>query len=74
MNRHERRRARRMERESKFYNDYVAHLPRLPQSSPLERGKVYHVVTFHDRWCDIYSGKGCNCSPDIVMHVEPERS
>lgn len=74
MNRHERRRARAMAQENDFYNDYVAHLPKVPIDAPLERGKLYHVVMHHDDWCRIYSGEDCNCNPIATRHVEPKRT
>lgn len=73
-NRHSRRRAAAIARHNKFYGDYVAHLPRVADGEPLERGRVYHQVISHDRWCRIYSGGACNCSPDISLHIEPSRS
>lgn len=76
MNRHERRRARRIDKdkETKFFNDYVAHLPRVPLNEPLERGRVYHMVVAHDDWCAFYGGGECNCNPEITQHIEPKRS
>lgn len=72
-NRHERRRARKMA-QNKFYDGYIRHLPSVPLEAPLERGRVYHMVVFHDDWCAFYGGGGCNCDPIITKHVEPRRS
>jgi hypothetical protein len=74
MNRHQRRRARRIAHHNKFYRNYVRHLPRLPIDAPLERGRVYHMVFHHDEWCAFYSGAPCNCNPIISRHAEPVRS
>jgi len=74
MNRHERRRARSMARENRFYESYVQHLPSVPHDAPLEPGRVYHTIFFHDRWCSIYSNQECNCSPFVERRVEPRRS
>jgi hypothetical protein len=74
MNRHQRRRAAAQARHTTFYQKYVRHLPRVALGAPLEAGKVYHLVTFHDEWCAFYSGRGCNCNPVFSRHVEPERS
>lgn len=74
MNRHERRRADKIARENRFYHDYIRHLPRIPINAPYERGRLYHTVSFHDDWCAIYSGGACNCNPNIVRHIEPQRS
>jgi hypothetical protein len=63
MNRHQRRRARRMTRHNKFYQTYVRHLPRIPLDAPLDRGRVYHLVVQHDEWCQFVS-----------RYVEPRRS
>ena len=73
MNRHDRRRQAAMQRENKFVEDYVLHLPEV---GPDVLGKpgVTHVVVFHDEWCRIYDGGGCNCSPDIRFFAEPKRS
>jgi hypothetical protein len=74
MNRHQRRAARR-NIENKFYNDYVRHLPKVSLDTPIERGKVYHLVFHHDDWCTIYDGGGaCNCDVIVTRHVEPKRS
>lgn len=78
MNRHERRRAKRMARENKFVDEYVSHLPQVPVDAPLERGRLYHTVMHHDAWCKIYDGDGgiesCNCNPLITRYIEPRRS
>jgi hypothetical protein len=71
MNRHDRRRAKAMARENRIYTDYIRHLP-VPDE--IEKGRLYHMVCFHDDWCAIYSDKECNCDPIIKLHVEPERS
>jgi hypothetical protein len=34
-------------------------VPQLP-------GKQHSVKICHDSWCQVYSGKDCNCDPDIV--------
>ena len=31
------------------------------------RGKVVHAAIEHDRWCEIYRGRACNCVPDISI-------
>jgi hypothetical protein len=73
-NRRARRRAAAIARQNRFFSDYVAHLPILPIGAPIERGRVYHQVIYHDSWCSIYDGGACNCSPDFSLHVEPTRS
>jgi hypothetical protein len=30
-------------------------------------------VVMHDDWCAHYDGKGCNCNPIVMRHVEPKR-
>jgi hypothetical protein len=74
MNRHQRRRARRMARHNRFYETYVQYLPQVAPDAPLEPGRVYHLVFHHDEWCAFYSGQECNCRPRISRHVEPSRS
>lgn len=62
--------------QSTFYRDYVRHLPEA--EGPMEPGRVYHMVIFHDSWCRIYDTDNpadCNCNPtSSKMHVEPRRS
>jgi hypothetical protein len=74
MNRAQRRRAQAMARHNRFYETYVKYLPRVALDAPLERGRVYHVVYFHDDWCRIYGGGECNCAPTLEHYVEPVRS
>jgi hypothetical protein len=49
MNRHERRRARKM--ENKFYTKYVQHLPQVPLDAPRETRTRYHTVVQHGVVC-----------------------
>jgi hypothetical protein len=79
MNRHERRRVASRARHNKLVEDYVQHLPAAPLNAPLERGRVYDMVCYHDDWCGIYDKPfgtltDCNCSPTFARHVEPERA
>ena len=73
MNRHERRRQAAMQKQNRFVNDYVHHLPEV---GPEVLGKpgVSHVVLYHDEWCPIYDGKSCGCDPDFRFFAEPGRS
>jgi hypothetical protein len=78
MNRHERRRARKMGHNS-FVANYVRHLPEIPLDAPYEPGQVSHCVYFHDDRCSIYDKDDgcladCNCNPIVRRHVEPRRS
>jgi hypothetical protein len=72
MNRHERRRARRI--DNAFYEAHVRHLPQVPLNAPLERGRVYHMVYQHDDCCARYAGVDCNCNPVVTRYIEPTRS
>ena len=79
MNRHDRRRAARIERYNKFHREYLSELPELPVTAPCEPGRVYHLVYFYDEWCSIYSKDNgsladCNCNPIIKRYEEPKRS
>jgi hypothetical protein len=74
MNRHERRRAEAKTRHNKFVADYVRHLPEVSPDTPLEPGRVFHAVFYHDDWCKIYDGDGCNCRPDFRLFAEPKRT
>lgn len=29
-------------------------------------GRLYHMDIYHDNWCGIWSGRKCDCDPDIV--------
>ena len=38
------------------------------QIRPMIRaGHVMHVNILHDKWCGIFSGKPCNCDPDVQV-------
>jgi hypothetical protein len=63
MNRKERRAAMK-QGHTDFYEDHVRKLPQVQPGTPLEKGKVYHLVYHHDAWCGIYDGLGCDCDPD----------
>lgn len=76
-NRHDRRaaeaRARKMmETETRFYNDYVRHLPEVSFDRLLQPG-MSHLVCFHDEWCAIYRGGDCNCNVEIKLHEDVTR-
>ena len=71
MNRHDRRRQEKMRRNDKFFSDYVRHLP---EADAIDKPGVYMAAVFHDDWCGIYSGKGCNCEPYTRLFAEPKRS
>ena len=80
MNRHERRvakaRSNRLRLHNQFYLDHIQHLPRVPLDAPLERGRVYHFVTYHDEWCGFYDRghvADCNCNPNFSRFIEPVR-
>jgi hypothetical protein len=73
MNRHDRRRQVAMQRENKFVEDYVRHLPEVGPDV-LGRPGVVHMVCYHDDSCRIYSGQGCNCDPEVSFFAEPKRS
>jgi hypothetical protein len=68
MNRHERRRSR------KLYEDYIRHLPQERVDDPLEAGAFYHVCVFHDDWCNHFIGGQCNCNAVVERYTEPRRS
>lgn len=78
MNRHERRRQARMNRENDFVNDYVKHLPEIGAEQVGKPGRLVHAVYYHDDWCGIYDGNGgmetCTCKPVVKYHTEPRRS
>jgi hypothetical protein len=73
MNRHERRRKAVMQKQNKFVNEYVHHLPEV---GPEVLGKpgVSHVIFYHDEWCKIYDGNACSCEPEVRFFAEPKRS
>ncbi len=73
MNRHQRRRRAVMDKQNRFVQDYVQHLP---EAGPDVLGKpgVSHMVCYHDEWCQTYDGSGCNCEPVIQSFAEPNRA
>ena len=73
MNRHQRRRQAAMDKYNTFVRDYVHHLPEAG-SEALGKAGVSHMVCYHDEWCEIYDGKGCNCEPVIKLFAEPKRA
>ncbi len=50
------------------------YLPKLreEQSEATTRpGRIYHINTFHDDWCDQLNNRGlCNCNPEVDDPVE----
>jgi hypothetical protein len=32
---------------------------------------VHHTDIYHDGWCAIFSGRECDCDPDIVVRPHP---
>src|SRR4051812_14050298 len=67
MNRHDRRAAaaRAKGRHSKFFEEYIRHLPQLPLDAPRKPGTVEHLVIHHDDWCGFYETENmedCNCN------------
>jgi hypothetical protein len=52
----------------------VTHLPEL-KPCELVRGTKYHVVSFHEEGCAIYSRRAhCTCRPRVRFFAEPTRS
>ena len=79
MNRHERRRSVVMQRQSKFVNEYVHHLPEVGPEVLGTPGSLTHVVYYHDDWCKIYDPgscglASCTCKPQVRHFAEPKRS
>jgi hypothetical protein len=31
----------------------------------IKEAGVFHVDVLHDNWCGIFSGRSCNCSPQV---------
>jgi hypothetical protein len=73
MNRHERRAKTAMARSQKLVDDYVRHLPEVGPECMNGPG-IFHMVMYHDDWCGMYKGEGCNCNPGIRFFVDPKRS
>jgi hypothetical protein len=49
------------DREARFYNNYLRHLPRVPRGAALKKPGVYFAIHRHDDWCGIYQDGDCNC-------------
>ena len=47
--------------------NYVRKLARLVEKHPELRGRASAVIIRHDDWCAIYSGRPCNCDPDVEV-------
>jgi hypothetical protein len=62
-----------MQKQNKFVNEYVQHLPEVGPEA-LEKPGISHMVFYHDEWCKIYDGKPCNCEPEVRFFAEPKRS
>jgi hypothetical protein len=45
-----------MARHNKFVADYVHHLPQVSPDAPLEPGRLFHDVFYHDESYRIYGG------------------
>jgi len=73
MNRNERRRQAAKARQNGFFEDYVRHLPEVGPGFLGQPG-ITHMVCFHDDWCRIYDGEGCNCEPDVKFYAELQRT
>jgi hypothetical protein len=61
-------------RQNRFYNEYLANLPKVERPT-LEPGSITHFVFFHDNDCGIYTdSRACTCNPDVEYRAEPSRS
>lgn len=49
---------------------YRERLKKIIKGLPARTG-VVRVEVRHDSWCDIYKGRGCNCTPDVVTVPPP---
>jgi len=68
-----------MARHDKFHEQYIAHLPLLPEGEPIQPGRMYWLAVRHDHWCKIYNKENgsmadCTCNPDLEYRCEPVRS
>jgi hypothetical protein len=48
-------------------HNYMKKLRRLFQERKLPKVGLELVEVYHDDWCAIYSGRYCNCDPDIRL-------
>jgi hypothetical protein len=47
--------------------NYVGKLARFIEKHPELRGRATAILIRHDDWCAIYSGRPCNCNPDMEV-------
>jgi hypothetical protein len=74
-NRQQRRRRAAIERQNRFVDEYVRHLPEVGPDDDWGQPGVRHVVVYHDDGCRIFDdGQACNCDPNIRVFAEPRRS
>jgi len=62
-----------MERQNRFVQDYVEHLPEVGPEALAKPG-VTHLVYYHDDTCRIFHGNACSCDPGVRLFAEPTRS
>ena len=47
--------------------NYVGKLARFIDQHPELQGRAVSINIRHDEWCAIYSGRACNCDPDVEV-------
>ncbi len=47
--------------------NYVSKIARLIEKNPQLRGCALLIDIRHDDWCAIYSGRPCNCDPEVEV-------
>lgn len=50
-------------------HEYLKRLNKAHESGIIEYGRVTNVEVQHDDWCGVYSGKHCNCDPEIIASM-----
>ena len=51
-------------------NEYIKRIEKALKNGLIDKGTVAHAVIAHDLGCGVYSGKDCDCDPDITIETK----
>ena len=52
--------------------NYTVKLAELFAAGKVQPGRLQHAIVAHDDWCGVFSGRSCNCDPDVTILPAPE--